>query len=89
MKITFDSKKDAVNVEKHGVSLAEAANIEWDTLWEMPDVRRDYGEARMVGYALIMDRAFCVVFTDRDGERRIISLRKANNREKINYASHL
>lgn len=89
MKITFDQAKNASNFEKHGVSLADAANIEWDTLWEAPDMRRDYGEVRIVGYALIKDRAFCVIFTDRDGERRIISLRKANNREKMNYADHL
>src|SRR5690606_6986497 len=38
-------------------------------------------EVRYIGYAPIKDRLFCVVFTDRPGERRIISLRKANVRE--------
>ncbi len=48
---------------------------------ELVDLRRDYGEVRMIGYALIKDRAFCVVFTDRD-ERRIISLRKRTTGRK-------
>jgi len=38
-------------------------------------------------YAYIGLRLYCVVYTDRDDQRRIISLRKANNREIKNYAS--
>lgn len=55
----------------------------------MPDIRHDYGELRMIGYAPIEDRIFCVVFVDRDNERRIISLRKANDREVKHYASEI
>jgi uncharacterized DUF497 family protein len=65
--------------------LSDAANIEWETLWAKPDTRNDYGEARMIGYALIGMRLYCVVFTDRNDERRIISLRKANKREVKRY----
>lgn len=39
----------------------------------------------MIGYALMGDRLYCVVFTDRGEIRRIISLRKANNREIKKY----
>lgn len=86
MEMEFDSRKDAANLAKHGVSLADAARLDWDTLWAMDDRRRSYGEDRMIGYALMGDRLFCVVFTDRNGVRRIISLRKANNREIARYA---
>ena len=85
----FDSRKDAANLAKHGVSLAEAARLDWDTLWAIDDRRRLYGEHRMIGYALLADRLFCVVFTDRGSTRRIISLRKANNREIARYAEVL
>lgn len=85
MEIGFDTGKDAINRAKHGISLANAALIEWDTLLAMPDKRHDYGETRMIGYALIDERLYCVVFTDRGDTRRIISLRKANNREKMFY----
>jgi uncharacterized DUF497 family protein len=86
MKISFDAAKDATNKAKHGVALAEAANLEWDTAWARPDQRREYGEPRMIGVGYIGLRLFCVVFTDRDNERRIISLRKANAREVSDYA---
>ncbi|QXP86068.1 BrnT family toxin [Methylococcus sp. Mc7] len=36
--------------------------------------------------ALLETRLFFVAFVDRVDERRIISLRKANNREKMRYA---
>jgi len=78
--------KDASNQEKHGVSLAEANRIEWETLWATQDDRADYGEVRMIGYAYIGLRLYCVVYTDRDDSRRIISLRKANSREVKHYA---
>lgn len=74
---------------KHGVSLALAAELEWEWLLVKPDIRRDYGEMRMVGYAPIGSRVFCVVFTDRGEERRMISLRKANMREVKHYASQI
>lgn len=90
--ITFDPAKDATNQAKHGVSLALAAVLEWDTLECKPDTRRDYGEPRQIGYAIAGDRLYCVVFVDRPAgaptERRIISLRKANRREVNHYAEN-
>jgi uncharacterized DUF497 family protein len=86
MRITFDTGKDAVNIAKHGVSLAIAEELEWDTLRAGPDTRFLYPELRFVGYALRADRLFCVVFTDQGVVRRIISLRKANRREIRRYA---
>ena len=86
MKVTYDPHKDQTNRGKHQVSLDEAHRIEWDTLYATEDKRRDYGEIRMVGYAFIDIRLYCVVYTDRGDARRVISLRKANNREKRNYA---
>ncbi len=56
MEITFDTAKDTVNIAKHGVSLALAVDLEWDTLRGKPDNRCDYGEMRMIGYALIGSR---------------------------------
>lgn len=86
MKIVFDSDKDAKNKANHGISLADAGLIEWDTLWVMQDTRKDYGECRMIGYAYIGERLFSVVYVDREDCRRIISLRKANSREIKRYA---
>ena len=87
MEITFDPAKNAKNIEKHdGVSLAEAMGFEWDEAVTWPDQRREYGEDRIVGLGYIGNRLFNVVFIERGEERRIISLRKANQREVKRYA---
>ena len=88
MKIIFDTAKDQANIAKHGVSLADATLLDWNSLFAVEDRRHDYDEVRMVGYALISERLYCVVYTDRGVTRRIISLRKANNREKEVYVSN-
>ena len=58
-----------------------------DTLSARLDRRQDYGEVRVIGFADVGLRLFCVVFTDRGDERRVISLRKANAREVADYAN--
>ena len=91
-RITYSSAKDSSNQAKHGLSLALAEGIEWDTLECKPDTRRDYGELRQLGYAVAGNRLYCVVFVDRPAdaptERRIISLRKANSREVKSYETN-
>ena len=86
IKIIFDPAKDAANRTKHGISLADADMLDWDTALIEEDDRHDYGEARMLGIGYIGRRLHFVVFVERDGVRRIISLRKASNREKKTYA---
>ena len=78
MDIVFDPAKDASNIDKHGVSLAWASELLWETLQAKLDDRRDYREQRFIGYALMADRLYCVFYTDRGNTRRVISLRKAN-----------
>jgi uncharacterized DUF497 family protein len=86
MRIEFDPRKDAANIAKHGVSLAQALRLEWDTAVTWPDFRKDYGEERMSGIAYIGLRLYVVVYVNRMFVRRIISLRKANPREMKRYA---
>ena len=88
MKITFGEEKEAANQAKHCVSLSEAEKLEWDDALIWQDTRHDYGETRMVALGAIGERLYCVVYVDRDDVRRIISLRKANNKEKILYVSN-
>lgn len=85
MEVTFDPAKDATNRCKHGVSLSLAEEIDWPEVMAKPDTRRDYGEVREIGYTVIGDRLYCVVFTQRGDTMHVISLRKANSREVRNY----
>jgi uncharacterized DUF497 family protein len=85
MNITFDPAKDRSNQTKHGLSLAVAAGLDWPEVLVKPDTRRDYGELREIGYGVIGDRLYCVVFTQRRDTIHVISLRKANSREVRSY----
>jgi uncharacterized DUF497 family protein len=86
MSISFDPAKDEANRAKHGVSLAESEEFEWESALVQVDDRAEYGEPRRVAIGYIGARLHCVVFVDRAAERRIISLRKANAREVRRYA---
>ena len=81
MKTEYDANKDAANQQKHGVSLSLANQIEWQDVLCFVDDRADYGELREVGFAVIERRLYVVVFVQRGEMMRIISLRKANQRE--------
>ena len=83
--IEFDPVKDVINREKHGLSLAEADQLDWETLKSFNDERVDYGENRQVGFAFKSRRLHAVVYTYRGMNLRIISLRKANKRERKWY----
>lgn len=85
MDITFDPHKDRLNQRNHKVSLAAAARLDWDDSIEYLDDREDYGEVRYRAFGSIDDRLYCVVYVDRHGMRRIISLRKATAREVTDY----
>ena len=49
MKIAFDPTKDAINRSKHGISLSEAARLDWNRVSAKLDTRIDYGEPRQIG----------------------------------------
>jgi uncharacterized DUF497 family protein len=88
MRIEFDLAKDASNLEKHGLSLALAAELDWDAALVWVDERHDYGELRMIALAPETGILYCVAFVDRGDARRIISLRKANRREVKHYVQN-
>jgi len=85
MQITFDEAKDTLNKSKHGVSLSEAEKLEWDDALIWQDTRRNYGEVRMIALGVIGAKLYCVIYVDREDARRVISLRKANQREFDDY----
>ena len=85
MTLSFDPAKDESNRAKHGISLSEASRGDWTAAFVALDDRRDYGEVRWYAYLPIDGRVHVVVYTERDGNPRIISLRRANPREVAKY----
>jgi len=53
------------------------------------DDRKDYGEMRYQTFGLLDDRMVAVVWTSRGETRHIISMRKANDRERRKYEAQL
>lgn len=89
MNYVFDPAKNAVNLAKHGVSLALAEVLFYGPYLTISDDRFDYGEVREIAFGLINGRIFVCVYADRGAERRVISLRKANEREVKRYGKDL
>jgi len=85
MKLSYDSAKNDSNIQKHGLSLAEARLLEWDTALEWLDGRKNYGEERRIALVLMKQRLYCIVYVELKVGIRVISLRKANVREVEKY----
>ncbi len=83
MRIEFDPDKDALNVVKHGVSLARASDLE--ILVFIEDERSEYGETRYRAWGRIEGRFYCLAFTHRGDKLRAISLRRAHKKEMDRY----
>lgn len=75
----FDPAKDAINLSKHGVSLARWVDL--DIKVTFVDNRRDYGEVRYRAFGFIDGVAYFLAFTSRNEQVRPISLRLAHTKE--------
>jgi uncharacterized DUF497 family protein len=75
----FDPAKEAINLAKHGVSLARWVDLK--VLAIVRDDRFDYGEPRYRAYGVIDGASYCLVFTVRNERHRPISLRRAHTKE--------
>ena len=86
-RFEWDEAKNRSNIGKHGFDLADAEEMFAGVLFARPDTREDYGEDRWVGIGMIRGRLAVVAFAERDPDTiRIISLRKASQNERRQYA---
>ncbi len=81
MEIEFDPAKDAANRDKHDLSLAEAADFDFETAVVLVDDRFDYGETRYRAFVREGDGGYCLVFTLSGATVRPISYRRAQDKE--------
>ncbi len=85
MNITYDPAKRAVTLELRGLDMAEAGTIFEGPHVTYVDDRRDYGETRYISIGHLSARMVFVAWTQRGDTCRIISMRKANEREQAHY----
>lgn len=86
MDYEFDPTKDERNLDKHGLSLADAEGFDWETAVVDEDTRKLYAEPRFEAKGFIGERLHVMVYCLRADVVRVISLRKANAREVKDYA---
>lgn len=89
-KFDWDEDKYLLNLQKHKVRFEYASRIFLDPLRiDCEDTRRDYKEERRIVVGYIDQRLYVVVYTQRDEVIRLISARKANDREAKRHHSAL
>ncbi|HLW90310.1 MAG TPA: BrnT family toxin [Roseiarcus sp.] len=89
MSITFDSAKRLATLENRGLDMADAGDVFAGVTMTVEDDRHDYGEVRFITIGTLRGRMVVLVWTRRGQDRRIISMRKANGREKKLYGPRL
>ena len=85
MLLTCDPNKSRANYFKHGIVLEFAQYLDWSNEMVWQDVRQNYNEVRMSGLVPLEGKIYAVVYVLRAESTRMISLRKANNRETKQY----
>jgi len=85
----WDEAKNWRNIEQRGLDFADVANVFAGDAFSILDRREDYGETRWLTYGKLYGRPVIVVRTQRAGETRIISFRKANAREQADFENRL
>ena len=89
MSIEFDANKRGKTLLERGLDFARAAEVFEGMHFTGQDSRMHYEEDRFITVGYLDDRLVVLVWKPRGEMRRIISMRKANDREKALYASHL
>jgi len=89
MKIVFDPDKREKTLAERGLDFADAGKVFAGPTATLPDDRKDYGEPRFITGGWLDDRFVVVVWTPRDGDRRIISMRHGHGDEERRFREHL
>lgn len=89
MEISFDPAKRAITLRERGIDFADAPLVFGGLTLTVEDDREAYPERRFQTYGLLDDRMVVVVWTEVEFGRRIISMRKCNERERNRYRERL
>jgi len=86
MEFEFDLKKSESNKQKHGIDFYEAQKL-WDDLDRVKIPTRNLNEQRYLLIGKIEEKYWSAIFTYRDKNIRLISVRRSRNNEKEIYES--
>ena len=83
--IEFDARKSERNAAARGLPFERAVDFDWEDAVVIADQRRDYGERRLVATGYLDRRLHVLCFLRIPDGIRVISLRRANKREVLEY----
>lgn len=89
VEISYDEGKRALALKERGLDFARANEVFDGPAYTAVDDRQDYHEIRYNTFGYLDDRLITFTWTIRDGKRRIISMRKTNDREKARFKARM
>jgi uncharacterized DUF497 family protein len=89
MNLEFDQDKRDKTLLERGLDFARAAEVFEGVYFTGRDERFEYEEERFITIGKLDASLVVLVWTPRGKVRRIISMRKANDREKAFYKNRL
>jgi uncharacterized DUF497 family protein len=89
MKIEFDPEKRDATLIHRGLDMGSAPEVFDAAHITIEDDRVDYGEPRFITIGMLDERMVVLVWTWRGENLRVISMRKANEREQERYSPQL
>lgn len=88
MRITYDPAKRERTLQDRGLDFEDAPEVFRGLTVEVEDLRKDYGERRIICFGILQGRLVVVGYAPRGSTRHIFSMRKANGREKARLAPY-
>jgi uncharacterized DUF497 family protein len=86
VEFEWDDDKAEANLEKHGIAFSFAVRVFSDPFsTTVADLRKDYGEPRWIVHGVVENILLVVVYTLREQKFRLISARRANDRERKTF----
>jgi uncharacterized DUF497 family protein len=89
MQLEFDPAKRQKTLLERDLDFADAGEVFSGHHFTAEDLRGEYDEPRFITVGKLKGRMVVVVWTPRGKNRRIISMRKANEREQTRYRHRL
>jgi len=89
MEFTWSKAKRAANLKTHGLDFVDAPLVFDGLTFTFEDDRFAYGEQRFVTLGLLAGTPVSIVHTETEHEIRIISFRKATQREAQIYFNQI
>jgi uncharacterized DUF497 family protein len=81
MEFTWLEAKRAANLKAHGLDFVDAPRVFEGVTYTFEDDRFSYGEQRFITLGLLAGIPVSIAHTETQHEIRVISFRKATNRE--------